>query len=179
MATNPGGAGQASQRILVLHEAAAVVSLLRRNLTVAGYEVDATSDEREALRRLRKHTYALLIADVLTPGRLRLLEHRLETPLVVVSDRTPLGKLVDVTEAGAWDFIDTNEAPKEILGVVRRALAYGQLQRQLSALAQAGGVMNSGQYERVLHHVKALRADLQTEKTKLRARARTRHPASA
>jgi DNA-binding NtrC family response regulator len=172
-------ARHASQRILVVHETASVLSLLRRILNVAGYDVDATSDEREAVLRLRKHAYALLIADAFTPGRLRLLEHRAETPLVVISDRTPLGKLVDITAAGAWDFIDTNEAPKEILGVVRRALAYGQLQRQLSTLAQAGGVMNTGHYERVLHDVKALRADLRTEKTKLRARAQTRQSVSA
>jgi DNA-binding NtrC family response regulator len=177
---------QLTRAILVFDEDPEVRGRLRLALVRAGHDVDDFGDHRDALRALRSRSYDLLIADVFGRSGRRLREHLRRSaeraPLVAITRDAPLATLVRVMRDLAFDFIRASADVDESMAVVRRALAYADLGRELRLLELAGGVMNTARYERVLRRVDAAVSDLQLAKQALRLRARARankHQASA
>lgn len=55
-------------RILVVEDEPNIVESLRFILEQGGFDLDIVSDGREALQRLRQHSFAAMVLDIMLPG---------------------------------------------------------------------------------------------------------------
>lgn len=118
-------------RVLVVDDSASTRAYVRAVLQGAAYEVDAAASGFEAMRRLPKGTYDLLVLDVNMPeingleliAFLRKNAHYKETPVLVISTQA---KSVDVARAlalGANGFLAKPFAPEALLARAKEVLA--------------------------------------------------------
>ncbi len=103
---------------------------LAYNLRNAGYDVDVTSTGEDALERVERNNYDLILLDVMLPGidglevagRLRKGNHIL--PIVMISARDRTADAISGLDAGADDYItkpfDLDEVLARLRGALRR-----------------------------------------------------------
>jgi DNA-binding response OmpR family regulator len=114
--------------ILLVEDEAHLAEGLAYNLRNAGYDVDVTDSGEDALERLTRHKYDLMLLDVMLPGinglevaqRLRKVGQIL--PIVMVSARGRTADAIAGIEAGADDYVTKPFDLDEVLARVRGAL---------------------------------------------------------
>jgi two-component system, OmpR family, response regulator len=126
-----GQAAAATKKVLVADDDPSLRHALGKLLTSAGYSVSIAKDGREALDRLNKQDFDLLLLDVWMPrmnglevlGELR---ERMPRPKVVImtSDQTP-DTLLQVMRDQAYDYISKPFPPKDAVDLARRVLTSG------------------------------------------------------
>jgi PAS domain S-box-containing protein len=100
-------------RVLLLEGEPAQRSLLRDVLVARGHVVSACGSEDEAWAAYGRHVPSLIVLDLDLPGldglafcrRIRALPEGRRTVVVVLTDRTGLGNLAAVLDAGADDYL--------------------------------------------------------------------------
>ena len=98
-------------RLLVVEDEARIRSFLARAFEVEGFNVDVVEDGERGLDAALAHDYALVILDLLLPGRdgldvLReIRERRPELPVLILSARSELPTKLRGFELGAVDFV--------------------------------------------------------------------------
>lgn len=121
--------GAEGPRILVVDDDATVRTLLRRMLTIEGYEVDEAVDGASALEKVGSWAPDLLLLDIMMPGRdgLDVLEGLRRTSAVPVILLTAKGEEADRVlgfRFGADDYVvkpfSTAELTARIAAVLRR-----------------------------------------------------------
>lgn len=101
----------AVKRLLVVEDSETILLLIRMRLEMAGYEVTAATNGRQALDRLEEARPDLILLDLRMPvmsGVEVLNELRARgdpTPVLVCTAHRDPAEMVDATEAGADDHI--------------------------------------------------------------------------
>jgi DNA-binding NtrC family response regulator len=114
-------------RLLVVEDDSAVRTTLVTFLELEGYQVDAVASSREALERLSRQSYPIIISDIYLDDRtgLDVLEEaRRRDPLCAVILMTARGTIETVmaaTRGGAFDYIAKPFELDQMLQAVKRA----------------------------------------------------------
>jgi CheY-like chemotaxis protein len=112
--------------LLVVDDEPVVAGAARRVLEPEGLTVDAVEGAAEAVDRLRRQRYGLVLLDLVLPGvsGLELLDEVVAryggTPVIVTTGFASSRNGVEVLSAGAFDFLPKPFDIAELLGVVRR-----------------------------------------------------------
>jgi two-component system chemotaxis response regulator CheY len=117
-------------KILIVDDEADMRTVLFHTLRAAGYEVAEASDGEEALRKIKRTRYDLVVLDIMMPRmsgytvleKIREMPSRAKTPVVVVTAKHDPEGLHREVETGASDHIAKPFLPSELEEVVRRAL---------------------------------------------------------
>ena len=115
-------------KILVVEDEPKAAAYLRQGLTEAGYVVDVAPDGEAGLRAARDTAYALIICDVMLPGRdgysvVAELRHAgRDTPILFVTARGEIDARVRGLDLGADDYLAKPFAFAELLARVRALL---------------------------------------------------------
>lgn len=117
-----------AERILVVDDDSKILSMMRRGLIFAGYEVDLAESGEQALDKTLGQLPDLVVLDVMLPGidgievcrRMRAAEARLPILLLTARDRVP--DRVAGLDAGADDYLVKPFAFDELLARIRALL---------------------------------------------------------
>jgi two-component system response regulator CpxR len=123
--------GSASTRLLVIDDDADICALVAEHLSPLGFQVVSEHNGLQGLERARSGDFALILLDVMMPGLngldvLRALgEHRVSTPVLMISDRGGEMDRVLGLELGADDYLpkpfSLRELEARIRAILRRA----------------------------------------------------------
>lgn len=130
-----------SDRILVVDDDPKILSMMRRGLIFAGYDVVTVGTGEEALNQAILEVPGLVVLDVMLPGidgfevcrRLRSAEPRLPILLLTARDRVP--DRVEGLDAGADDYLVKPFAFDELLARIRALLRRTSVDSQDDALS--------------------------------------------
>jgi two-component system response regulator HydG len=124
------------ERLLIVEDDAGVRTTIVNFLELEGYSVDAVSSTREALDRLTKNTYPIVISDIYVDDRtgLDVLEAaRLKDPgcsVILMTARGTMETVMAATRGGAFDYIAKPFDLDRMLETVKRAEASRQPQEE-------------------------------------------------
>jgi len=115
-----------AKRILVVDDDEMVLMALDELLKPEGYEVHTVSSGSDALERLNKDGYDLLMLDIIMPEmdgfelckRIRKMEAYKETPILFLTAKSREADRVQGIEAGANLFLSKPISPDKLLGIV-------------------------------------------------------------
>jgi len=117
------------QRLLVVEDDNSVRSTITTFLELEGYNVDAVASTREALEKLRKDEYPIVISDIYLDERtgLDVLETaRKQNPhcaVILMTARGTIETVMKATQGGAFDYIAKPFELDRMLDTVKRAEA--------------------------------------------------------
>ena len=134
---------QARRRVLIVEDEQALRELMRFHLDLAGYEVVEEADGRQALTRLHRETFDLVLLDVMLPGldgigvcrALRASGPNAATPVVMVTALDGESDTVLGLESGADDYIAKPFGVRELMARVTAVTR--RLERGTAAAADA------------------------------------------
>ena len=115
-------------KILVVEDEPKAAAYLRQGLAEAGFVVDVAHDGEGGLSTARRHEYALIICDVMLPGRdgfslvAELRRAGRQTPVLFVTARDEVDARVRGLDLGGDDYIVKPFAFAELLARVRALL---------------------------------------------------------
>lgn len=131
--------------LLVLDDEVAILSTLKKALTLEGYSVDVAGGVGLAAERLSKGSYDLMILDVALPDGdgVELLERLRgegnETAAIMMSGHATIDAAVRATRLGAFDFLEKPLSTDRLLLVVENTLRLLRAEAEANELkAQAG-----------------------------------------
>ncbi len=115
------------RRALVVEDDPDIVELLSHYLARDGWTVESADDGREALERIRRERYDLLILDLQLPGKdglalcaeVRSDKRTRDVPVVMLTARGDEADRIVGLEMGADDYVVKPFSPKELLARVR------------------------------------------------------------
>src|SRR5512135_1604683 len=118
------------RNVLVVDDEADLVELVSYNLRKEGFAVDSASDGEEALSRIRKKKYDLLILDLMLPGLqgmelCMILRNDPKTSRLPIIMLTAKGEELDKVlglEMGADDYMTKPFSPRELVARVKAVL---------------------------------------------------------
>ena len=118
------------KHILVIEDEADLVELIAYNLKKEGFAVDSASDGEQALSKIRKKKYDLLILDLMLPGLqgmelCRILRNDPKTSGLPIIMLTAKGEELDKVlglEMGADDYMTKPFSPRELVARVKAVL---------------------------------------------------------
>jgi two-component system KDP operon response regulator KdpE len=116
------------KRILIVDDELPIQRILRRNLSVSGYDVLVADDGEQAVEMARAHQPDLILLDLCLPGELDGLEVcrqiRLitQTPIIVLSALTEEKQKVEALDLGADDYLTKPFSNDELQARVRACL---------------------------------------------------------
>jgi DNA-binding response OmpR family regulator len=102
-----------SRAILVVEDDADIRTLIREALTLAEYAVDEAQGGEEALRKIKKRKYDLVLLDIMMPNRdgyqvletIKSMPDRKDVPVIAVTAKGDPQGLVREAELGAVDHL--------------------------------------------------------------------------
>jgi len=127
-----------SKRILLVDDDSSILALLQRHASRLGFVGDIAANGKEAVTLLEKHSYPLVISDIMMPlmDGMELLrhikEHCPETDVLVVSAYGSQYSFSDLIAAGASDFISKPFEADELQAKIQRILRERALLTELS-----------------------------------------------
>ena len=127
------------KRILVVDDDPPIQRILRRNLSVSGYEVLVANNGEDALEMVQVHKPDLILLDLGLPGEVdgmevcRQVREWTQTPIIILSARTEEGHKVEALDLGADDYLTKPFSNGELQARVRVCL------RRASSTEGTGG----------------------------------------
>jgi phosphate regulon transcriptional regulator PhoB len=136
-----------AKKILVVDDEPDLVELVSYNLKKEGFKVSAASNGEDALERVRKSEFNLVILDLMLPGiqggeLCRMLRNNPKTETIPIIMLTAKGEVADKIrglETGADDYMTKPFSPKELVARVNTVL------RRAGALASKEKVIRIGE----------------------------------
>src|SRR5947209_16668971 len=132
----PPRASPTPARILVVDDEALIRDTLAEFLTSEGFAVDACASAEQALERAAERAYDVALCDVQLPGLdgLELLERLLKisprTFVLLITAYATVESAVEAFQRGAHDYLMKPILLDEVLGKIRRMLAYRDLYQE-------------------------------------------------
>ena len=116
-----------SPNVLVVDDDPKITQLLRRTLSIEGYNVHTADSGASGLDAARSHEPDLVILDVLMPGMdglevCRRLRASSDTPILMLTAKDEVGDRVQGLDSGADDYVVKPFALEELLARVRALL---------------------------------------------------------
>src|SRR5712692_7687050 len=116
------------KRILVVDDELSIQRILRRNLTVSGYDVLIAENGELALEMVRVHQPDLILLDLWLPGEIdgisvcMQVRQGSQVPIIILSARTDEKQKVQALDLGADDYLTKPFNSEELLARVRACL---------------------------------------------------------
>jgi two-component system, OmpR family, KDP operon response regulator KdpE len=116
------------KRILVVDDELPIQRILRRNLSVSGYDVLVADNGEQAVEMARVHEPDLILLDLCLPGQIdglevcRQVRLSTQTPIIVLSALTEEKQKVEVLDLGADDYLTKPFSNDELQARVRACL---------------------------------------------------------
>ncbi|MCP2604816.1 sigma-54 dependent transcriptional regulator [Candidatus Aminicenantes bacterium AH-873-B07] len=123
-------------KILIVEDKKSMREMLALTLNKAGYKVDEANSAEEAIERLEKRRYLLLLSDLFLPGRdgIELLKKAKEIdpylPVIMITAYGTIEKAVEAMKEGAYDFLSKPVDPDYLVLLVNRALEQERIFRE-------------------------------------------------
>lgn len=117
-----------SYKILYTDDDASIRAAVRGEITGAGYDLDEASDGAEAIRKLEKNSYDLLLLDINMPGKsgldvLRFIKERnLPCRIIMLSGRLGFSVATETLKLGADEYITKPFSVEFLLMTIKRVL---------------------------------------------------------
>ncbi len=114
------------QKILVVDDEPAIVTLLSYNLTQANYDVETAMNGNDALALATSQTFDAILLDLMLPGMdgvevtRKLRQERIATPIIMITAKTDEFDKVFGLEIGADDYITKPLVPEKSLPDLRQ-----------------------------------------------------------
>src|SRR5258706_2099540 len=114
--------------ILVVDDEPPIQRILRRNLSMNGYDVLMAEEGREAVEMVRMHQPDLILLDLWLPGEIdglgvcRRVRQWTQTPIIVLSARKEEKQKVEALDLGADDYLTKPFSDEELQARVRACL---------------------------------------------------------
>lgn len=137
------------KRILVVDDEASIQRILRRNLSVSGYEVLVAEDGRQAIEVARLHQPDLILLDLWLPGEIdglgvcMRLRQWTKIPIIILSARTEEKQKVQALDLGADDYLTKPFSNEELQARVRACLRRAASAADIEGMVQKPGVLIS------------------------------------
>ncbi|MGE3177548.1 MAG: response regulator [Vicinamibacterales bacterium] len=133
VAAGPAAAGRPASsterpRVLVVDDEASIRDLLSKTLALAEYDVDAASDGRSALDRLRLYPYDLLIADLKMPGMDGLTvireakRYKSDLPVIIITGYSTESSAIEAVNLGVAGYLTKPFRVPQVLAAAAKAL---------------------------------------------------------
>ncbi|ANZ61581.1 DNA-binding response regulator [Secundilactobacillus paracollinoides] len=116
------------QKILVVDDEPAIVTLLSYNLTQANYDVETAMNGNDALALATSQTFDAILLDLMLPGMdgvevtRKLRQERIATPIIMITAKTDEFDKVFGLEIGADDYITKPFSPREVIARLKAVL---------------------------------------------------------
>jgi len=130
-----------SQRILVVDDEQQVCEVLVEALTYMGHDPDTARDGRDAMEKIERAPFGVVITDMDMPRMdgmeliRRLVERKNGVDIIAITGHTMKYKYTDVVAAGAADFITKPFTLNELEAKLNRVIRERQLVEELERLA--------------------------------------------
>lgn len=119
-----------TNRILIVDDEPDLVELVAYNLKREGFKVSASPDGEDALEKIRKGTFDLIILDLMLPGiqgveLCRMLRSNPKTeslPIIMLTAKSDTSEKIKGLETGADDYMTKPFSPSELIARVRAVL---------------------------------------------------------
>lgn len=116
------------QRVLVVDDEPAIVTLLTYNLEKSNYEVESAINGDSAVELATEKHFDAILLDLMLPGldgvevTKRLRQEKIETPIIMITAKTDEFDKVFGLELGADDYITKPFSPREVLARLKAVL---------------------------------------------------------
>ncbi|MCH5462202.1 response regulator transcription factor [Lactobacillus sp. LC28-10] len=137
------------QRVLVVDDEPAIVTLLTYNLEKANFEVDTATNGPDAVTLATQKHFDAILLDLMLPGldgvevTKRLRQEKVDTPILMITAKTDEFDKVFGLELGADDYITKPFSPREVLARLKAVL------RRTQANSDNQSTFDEGQQLRV------------------------------
>ena len=133
------GDGLVGRRILVVDDDPTIRTLLTEILELEGYKVVQTNGGDEALRKLKRARFDLILLDIMMPGtsghdvldKLHEMPSRATTPVIILTARHAPGEVLEDIGWGVADRLAKPFEPTMLLRAIERALAGSPEQQRM------------------------------------------------
>jgi DNA-binding response OmpR family regulator len=115
-------------RVLIVEDEQQLANIIQRGLTEEGYAVDAAGTGEEAENLALNIPYDLILLDIILPGKdgievcRTLRQHKVKTPVLMLTARDSVGDKVKGLDSGADDYLVKPFAFEELYARVRALL---------------------------------------------------------
>ncbi len=129
-----------SQRILIVDDETRICESLKELLTENDYSIETASAGREAIKILSKHTFDLILLDIVMPdvdGHQVLRHIRVHFPeliAIIISGHATIESAVSTLKEGAYDYIKKPFEYEELIKRIANALEQKQLRKEKAAI---------------------------------------------
>ncbi|KRK99908.1 DNA-binding response regulator [Secundilactobacillus odoratitofui DSM 19909 = JCM 15043] len=116
------------QRVLVVDDEPAIVTLLTYNLEKANYEVESAINGHDAVNLASEKHFDAILLDLMLPGldgvevTKQLRQEKVSTPIIMITAKTDEFDKVFGLELGADDYITKPFSPREVLARLKAVL---------------------------------------------------------
>jgi DNA-binding NtrC family response regulator len=120
-------------KILVADDEESILFGLTELLNEEGYQVSAARDGKEALDKLKKHDFDLLLADLKMPklDGLQILEaikkESILTEVIIITGKGSIDTAVEAMKAGAYDYLTKPVEPDRLRTIIPKVLEHHRL----------------------------------------------------
>ncbi|HEX9974205.1 MAG TPA: sigma-54 dependent transcriptional regulator [bacterium] len=124
---------ETKEKILIADDEEPILFGLTELLKEEGYQVSAARDGKEALDKLKKDDFGLLLADLKMPklDGLQILEEikkqNILTEVIIITGKGSIDTAVEAMKAGAYDYLTKPVEPDRIRSIVPKALEHHRL----------------------------------------------------
>lgn len=123
--------------ILIVDDEQVVIDAVGKICSSEGYSVDAAIDANEALQKLEKNNYKLIICDIMMPGMdgfgllNEISERKISSPVIMTTGYSTVENAVKSLYTGAIDFIPKPFTSDELVNSVIRGMKYLKIQNSI------------------------------------------------
>jgi len=114
------------QHLLLVEDDDAFAGMVEMQLTTAGYQVTRVPGGKDALERLHRQSFDLVLSDILMPGMSglelldRIKQDNLAVPVIVMSAYGSVDTAIDAMKKGAYDYISKPFRQDELVLAIRK-----------------------------------------------------------
>ncbi|HLR68437.1 response regulator transcription factor [Virgibacillus alimentarius] len=116
------------QKALIVDDEVSIVTLLSFNLKKAGFETDVAYDGAEAMKKVEKNVYDIILLDLMLPEIdglevcRQLRKKQIDTPIIMLTARNEEFNKILGLELGADDYLTKPFSPKEVVARIKAIL---------------------------------------------------------
>lgn len=131
-------------KILVIDDEPVIVESVVRLCSSEGMEVDGVLDAKEALKKIERYNYELIITDIMMPEMdgfqflSTIRRMNIQTPVIITTGYSTVENAVKSLSEGAIDFLPKPFTFEELISCAQRGLKYGQILKNILAKNKPG-----------------------------------------
>ena len=124
--------------ILVVDDESVIINAVQKICSAEGLKVDTSSDAGDALSKIEKNSYRLIISDIMMPDidgfqfLAALSKMKIKTPVIITTGFSTVENAVKSLYNGAIDFIPKPFTADELISSVTRGLNYLDIQNKIN-----------------------------------------------